>query len=113
MNGKEYLAENPKCDVIHSTSDGNLFYNESDAKNHANTLDDKTVETFNQEKKMVETDSKEDAQLLAATGEKVEDKLDTAKAEEPAKVEDPVKAEAPAKVVEIPKAAKTEKPATK
>ena len=109
MNGKEYLAANPNCDVVHSTSDGTLFYNACDAKSHAQTLDDKTVETFNQEKKMAESNSKEDAKLLAATSEKVEEpKVDAPKVEEP-KVEEP-KADAPkveepradaAKVVEL------------
>ncbi len=48
MTPKKYLAENPKCDVIHSTSDGNLFYAKSDATNHAKSLEDKTVTTTRQ-----------------------------------------------------------------
>ena len=66
---QKYLAENPTIDVVHGTSDGNLFYNISDAKNHAKTLKDDTVETEYQEKKMVEVDTAENEKLLAATGD--------------------------------------------
>jgi outer membrane biosynthesis protein TonB len=112
MNGKEYLAANPLSDVIHSTSDGQLFYNQSDAQNHANTLVDKTVETFNQEKKMVEAETKVDTALLAATGEKVEEpKVEEPKVEEPKGEE--VKVAEPAKPVKPAIPAKAAKPTTK
>ncbi|MFC4262469.1 hypothetical protein ACFOWM_06255 [Ferruginibacter yonginensis] len=51
MDAKTYLKENPRCDVIHSTSDGNLFYVHCDAVNHAKTLEDKTVVTERQQPK--------------------------------------------------------------
>ncbi len=44
------FKQNPKLEKYYSTSDGEAFYNDNDAKNHAKTLEVKTVETvFNPE----------------------------------------------------------------
>lgn len=42
----QYLLDNPRVDVIHSTSDGYLFFVKNDAVNHAKTLEDNTVITL-------------------------------------------------------------------
>lgn len=39
------FATNKTLNEVHITSDGTAFYSVSDAKNHARTLKDKTVET--------------------------------------------------------------------
>jgi hypothetical protein len=81
MNKEEqYLAENPACDEIHATSDGNLFYSRSDAANHAKTLAVTTVETVRQEKKIPDNTAADTA-LLAATGEVVSDAEDATAAD--------------------------------
>lgn len=41
---KDFWEKNPHLEVVHVTSDGEAFYNENDAKNHAKTLDEKAVE---------------------------------------------------------------------
>jgi hypothetical protein len=41
----DVFKQNPKLEKYYSTSDGEAFYNENDAKNHAKSLDEKTVET--------------------------------------------------------------------
>jgi hypothetical protein len=37
----------PAVDRLHFTADGQAFFMENDARNHAETLKDKTVETIN------------------------------------------------------------------
>ena len=49
MSPSEYLKQNPNVDVVHSTTDGNLFFTISDAKNYAKTLKDDAVTTTAQE----------------------------------------------------------------
>ncbi|WP_264522145.1 hypothetical protein [Flavobacterium sp. N1994] len=45
----DVFKQNPKLEKYYSTSDGEAFYNENDAKNHAKNLEVKTVETvFNE-----------------------------------------------------------------
>jgi hypothetical protein len=45
----DVFKQNPKLEKYYGTSDGEAFYNENDAKNHAKNLDVKTVETvFNE-----------------------------------------------------------------
>lgn len=41
---KEIFEQNPKLDVIYKTSDKTPFYTELNAKSHARSLEDKTVE---------------------------------------------------------------------
>ena len=41
----QVFEQNPKLEKYYGTSDGEAFYNENDAKNHAKNLEDKTVET--------------------------------------------------------------------
>lgn len=41
----EVFKQNPNLEKYFGTSDGEAFYNENDAKNHAKNLEDKTVET--------------------------------------------------------------------
>ncbi len=41
----EIFETNPNLEKVHVTSDNTAFYQETDAKNHAKTLKDKTVET--------------------------------------------------------------------
>lgn len=45
INAQAYspFAENPQLDVVYKTSDGKYFYTENNAKNYAQTLEDKTV----------------------------------------------------------------------
>ena len=42
---KEVFEQNPHLDKVYTTTDGECFYNENDAKNHAKNLEVKTVET--------------------------------------------------------------------
>ncbi|MBS1535314.1 MAG: hypothetical protein JST78_09570 [Bacteroidetes bacterium] len=44
MKKEEVFKENPHLKEAHFTSDGQAFYNENDAKNHAKTLQDTNVE---------------------------------------------------------------------
>lgn len=44
MKKHEIFESNPELKEVHMTSDGQSFFKESDAKNHAKTLQDKTVE---------------------------------------------------------------------
>ncbi|BFM42678.1 hypothetical protein CFS9_13190 [Flavobacterium sp. CFS9] len=44
MKKHEIFESNPDLKEVHMTSDGQSFFKESDAKNHAKTLQDKTVE---------------------------------------------------------------------
>ena len=41
----DVFKNNPKLEKYYGTSDGEAFYNETDAKNHARNLEVKTVET--------------------------------------------------------------------
>lgn len=43
---KQYLSENPNVKKIFATADGFLFLEKKDAQNHAQTLEDKQVLTF-------------------------------------------------------------------
>jgi hypothetical protein len=47
---KEVFEQNPNLEKVYCTSDGTPFYQENDAKNHAKTLDVKTVEIVYNEK---------------------------------------------------------------
>lgn len=44
MKKHEIFETNPKLPEVHMTSDGEYFYNNNDAKMHAKTLEDKSVE---------------------------------------------------------------------
>ena len=46
----EIFETNPNLEKVHVTSDNTPFYQENDAKNHAKSLKDKTVETVYNEK---------------------------------------------------------------
>ena len=41
---QDIFTQNPNLKEVFKTSDGEYFYNENSAKNHAKTLDDKSVE---------------------------------------------------------------------
>lgn len=42
---KEIFEQHPNLEKVYCTADGTPFYQENDAKNHAKTLKDKSVET--------------------------------------------------------------------
>lgn len=44
MKTEQIWKEHPSLEVVYLTSDENAFYSENDAKNHAKTLEDKSVE---------------------------------------------------------------------
>ena len=46
---KQYFEENKATKELFATSDGFLFLLKKDAQNHAQTLEDSTVEEFKQE----------------------------------------------------------------
>ena len=46
---KQYFEENKATKELYATSDGFLFLLKKDAQNHAQTLEDSTVEEFKQE----------------------------------------------------------------
>lgn len=56
---KEIFEQHPNLDKVYTTADGECFYNENDAKNHAKTLDVKTVEPVYNEKLLEVVDSEE------------------------------------------------------
>jgi len=56
---KEVFEQNPDLEKVYATSDGECFYNENDAKNHAKKLEVKTVETVYNEKFLEVTDEEE------------------------------------------------------
>lgn len=71
MEKLEIFKTNPNLKEVHMTSDGQCFYNEYDAKMHAKTLKDKTVELVvnpNQLEVIVE-DEDEDEQEAKAKAE--------------------------------------------
>ena len=41
---QDIFTQNPNLQEVFKTSDGEYFYNENSAKNHAKTLEDKSVE---------------------------------------------------------------------
>lgn len=41
---QDIFTQNPNLQEVFKTSDGQYFYNENSAKNHAKTLDDKSVQ---------------------------------------------------------------------
>jgi acetolactate synthase small subunit len=60
----EIFNTNPKLEKCFKTSDGEHFYNESDAKNHAKSLEDKHVEKLiNPEFISEQADQKQDESL--------------------------------------------------
>jgi membrane protein involved in colicin uptake len=46
MKKHKIFKANPHLKDVHQTSDGELFYNDNDAKMHAKTLEDKKVEVI-------------------------------------------------------------------
>lgn len=106
----EVFELNPQLDKVYTTSDGECFYNENDAKNYAKNLDVKTVETVYNEKFLEVTDeeviSDDDAALAefeasekAKADEEAKAKEDAdaqAKANEEAKAKDTTDAQAKA-----------------
>lgn len=50
------FENNPNLKVYYKTSDGTAFYNESDAKLHAKTLDDKNVIPVQKQEKEVKAE---------------------------------------------------------
>lgn len=74
---KEVFEQNPNLEKVYATSDGECFYNDNDAKNHAKKLDVKTVEiVYNEnilevidEEELTDAD-KEMAEFEAAEKEK-------------------------------------------
>ena len=118
----EVFKNNPKLEKYYGTSDGEAFYNENDAKNHAKNLEDKTVETvFNQdfleaidskelseeEKAIIEFEASEKVATLDIVPETVETVEATEKVVET--VEAPKVPKAPVKKL-VTKAVKTDKP---
>lgn len=55
----EIFKSNPQLKKVYVTSDGTPFYQETDAKNHAKTLDDKTVEPLYNELELTVVDEEE------------------------------------------------------
>ncbi len=56
---KEVFEQNPDLEKVYATSDGECFYNENDAKNHAKKLEVKTVETVYNENLLEVIDEEE------------------------------------------------------
>lgn len=56
---KEVFEQNPHLDKVYTTADGECFYNENDAKNHAKKLDVKTVEPVYNENLLQVIDAEE------------------------------------------------------
>lgn len=83
---KDVFKQNPSLEKVYCTSDGTPFYQENDAKNHAKTLDNKTVETVYNESLLEVVDSeelsKEDQELAEFEAEeKAKEEQAAAKAE--------------------------------
>lgn len=55
----EIFETNPNLEKVHVTSDNTPFYQENDAKNHAKSLKDKTVETVYNPKTLDVVESEE------------------------------------------------------
>lgn len=55
----EIFKNHPELEKYYETSDGTAFYNESNARNHARTLEDKTVKAVNRETEKKEPVKKE------------------------------------------------------
>ena len=58
---KQYLENNKETKELFATSDGFLFLLKKDAQNHAQTLDDNTVENYNSSDLLDESDDSEGA----------------------------------------------------
>ena len=58
---KQYFEENKATKELFATSDGFLFLLKKDAQNHAQTLDDSAVESYNSSDLLDESDDSEEA----------------------------------------------------
>lgn len=58
---KQYFEENKATKELFATSDGFLFLLKKDAQNHAQTLEDSTVESYNSSDLLDESDDSEEA----------------------------------------------------
>ena len=58
---KQYFENNKEAKELFATSDGFLFLLKKDAQNHAQTLDDNTVENYNSSDLLDESDDSEGA----------------------------------------------------
>ena len=58
---KQYFEENKATKELFATSDGFLFLLKKDAQNHAQTLDDSAVESYNSSDLLDESDNSEEA----------------------------------------------------
>nr|DAN84725.1 MAG TPA: hypothetical protein [Caudoviricetes sp.] len=58
---KQYFENNKETKELFATSDGFLFLLKKDAQNHAQTLDDSAVETYNSSDLLDESDNSEEA----------------------------------------------------
>ena len=58
---KQYFEENKATKELFATSDGFLFLLKKDAQNHAQTLEDSTVESYNSSDLLDESDNSEEA----------------------------------------------------
>lgn len=56
---KKYFKENKETKELFATSDGFLFLLKKDAQNHAQTLDDNTVESYNSSDLLDESDDEQ------------------------------------------------------
>lgn len=57
----EFVFErNLQRNKLFTTSDGNIFLHEGEAKNHAKTLKNKEIETWSKDKKVVENPTETD-----------------------------------------------------
>lgn len=54
----EIFKNHPELEKYYETSDGTAFYNESNARNHARTLEDKTVKAVNRNPETKEPEKK-------------------------------------------------------
>jgi hypothetical protein len=70
----EIFEQNPDLKEVFQTTDGEFFYTENAAKNHARSLEDKTVEHLKRtfELKVVTEDSEEEEVKELSISEKVE-----------------------------------------
>lgn len=76
---KQYLSENPNVKKIFATADGFLFLEKKDAQNHAETLEDKQVLTFEAESEIEkeDNDSEDTYELLKVGVNKIAKRVKT------------------------------------
>ncbi|MGK7648415.1 hypothetical protein ACSQ7D_00165 [Capnocytophaga sp. G1920] len=89
---EQYFEENKEVKYLFATSDGFLFLQKKDAQNHAETLEDKQVDTFTrEEKEMVGLENLENVEASETSesselSDNLEAEVPTEATEEPAEV---------------------------